>query len=189
MSIESVKAKIGGEHVLASVRLTPRHDLNLEQAWNVVRALRVKTDDTTINLALASLASLTTTRADDEESSDIRVAAYREKLRDYPPDVVTAACKAAEDRFKFWPTWGEELKPLCDEFNRFRELLFEAMNRLKTPQLAPQREITDEQRALNIERLRLLRLDLAGGCTMTNQEIDRQARENLRAQQQEVPNS
>lgn len=75
---------------------------------------------------LAELRVLTAHRARDGVDVELMAGAYTQRLTQYPPDVVVAACDAWSNREEFWPTWAE-LKAECDKRMRGRTQLRDAL--------------------------------------------------------------
>lgn len=68
---------------------------------------------------LAELRAMTIARARDDMDNELVGAAYAERLKQYPADVVVAACDGWANREEFWPSWAE-LKAECDKRMRGR---------------------------------------------------------------------
>lgn len=80
---------------------------------------------------LARLRAVTISRSAEAADLKLAMAAYAEALREYPPDVVAAACRS---RWKFWPALAE-LLDRADELVADRRAMLAAI--LDAPELRP----------------------------------------------------
>jgi hypothetical protein len=101
--------------------------------------------------ALMELSLMTAKRDIGAEASEAQIAAYVNRLRQYPADIALTVVRDWPDpsingpAAKFWPQWAE-LQPRLDELSKARRSLLLALERLAPP---PEQEITksDEDRA------------------------------------------
>lgn len=77
---------------------------------------------------LTELRMLTAHRSRDGDDAELMAAAYTQRLAQYPPDVVAAACDGWADGDNFWPTWAE-LKGACERRMRGRTLIRDALRK------------------------------------------------------------
>ncbi len=79
---------------------------------------------------LTELRALTVSRARGDIDTSLMAAAYTQRLAEYPPDVVVAACDGWANREEFWPSWAE-LKAECDKRMRGRDQIRDALRRFR----------------------------------------------------------
>lgn len=112
-------------------------------ARSIIRsALQPAADRTTLVL-LAKLSALVAQRADSDAGAEVQLAAYAERLREYPADIVAEVLRDWPNRSQWWPTWFELRERLEPKLQRRLAMLedIEAIERkLNTPQIAPDPE-------------------------------------------------
>ena len=100
----------------------------LEDMAGRIEASLVPAPVETVEIWLAELSCITARRADSEADADLRLAAYRSRLMEYPADVVRAAL--LNRRWHWWPTWAE-LADACDDLMGPRKAMAEAVDRAR----------------------------------------------------------
>lgn len=76
--------------------------------------------------ALAELSVLTARPPTDDDTADLQLHAYTERLRQYPADVALSALRHSANECRFWPSWSE-LRELCERDARWRREAIEAL--------------------------------------------------------------
>lgn len=114
--------------------------------------------------ALAKLSSLVARRAESEADAELQLAAYTERLREYPADVVMAVLSQWPCGSQWWPTWYE-LRQLLEAAAKWRRGLLRQIEMLERWQSAAQLEgpmtfqepePTDEERASRAAKMKKL---------------------------------
>ena len=103
---------------------------------------------------LAELSVITARREDDQMTEALRLAAYSNRLSDYPADVVRHALLA--HRWKFFPSWME-LAQVCDEGLKHRKQML--------------REIERAEREARDAEIRARALPTEATVTLTSEEV------------------
>lgn len=79
--------------------------------------------------ALNRMHAETVGRASDDDDLTIKIAAYIERLGEYPADVALTVCRRWPDRSRWWPSWSE-LRAECERLVAYRRRLQRTLSEL-----------------------------------------------------------
>lgn len=127
-----------------------------ETAAKIIRASMRPLDDAHAVGLLTKLSTLSPPRDDANEIAGLRFAAFAERLRDYPGDIVAAALDEWPDHCEFWPRW-KDLKEILDVRRSERAALLGAIERPALPANDQRKAWVDEIAKTDPERAEILR--------------------------------
>lgn len=98
----------GADFLPGRVKVTPHGpSQNWSLALTIVDLLNVPTAERLVNAWLTELAALTAPTRTALDDAEMKFAAYRRRLHEYPPDVVRDVLDDAGRKYKFFPSWAE----------------------------------------------------------------------------------
>lgn len=112
---------------VAKIANEDRAELNRVLA--IVEAVNVPMKEQETIFELGRLRVQTKARAEDAENMEFLLRVYAEDMREYPADIVKAACRRWARINKFFPAWAE-LKGEMDYLARNRKALLRVLRTL-----------------------------------------------------------
>ncbi len=119
---EWIDPEYGFDFEVTGHSLERSEGFSMDAARSAIAALNVATPERLVNVWLADLAAVTASAKGTGDDMTAKLAAYRRRLVNYPPDVVKDVLSEAGDKHKFFPTW-QELKEDLDELCDMRRIL------------------------------------------------------------------
>lgn len=123
LTLEPVYSPITSETKIVSYHVTGSQ---ITEAIGILEQAMAPAPKEIVVKELTELALLTKAAADDDETHQMRAAAYIQRVQRYPTDAVIHVCQAWADHNKFFPAWAE-LREKLESRIETRRLMLSAL--------------------------------------------------------------